>query len=442
MRHRPDLGTPSFVVPSRRSEPATPYVALPKRSNQFLVLFALWLMVFSASSQVIIISPILPRLSEALAVSESLLGTLVTSYAVMLSIFALITGPISDKFGRRRVLLIGSGFMTISLLLHGVADTYLSLLTVRALAGAAGGTLSGAAVAYVGDYFPYSRRGWANGWIMSGIAVGQIVGIPLGTVLADLINYRWPFLMFAVTMGAAFVLIWKVVPQPDVWRDQRKLSIKRASVDYIRMLRDPVTGAAAAAYFLMFMSIGFYVIYLPAWLERSLDVSSGAIASLFLVGGLANVVTGPIAGRLSDRVGRKPLIIASCLGLGIVMFATSYVVVNMWLAYIMFGLAMVMIAMRISPLQSLLSALVPDARRGVLMSMAVAVGQIGIGMSGAIGGLTYTEFGYESNSILGAVSILFMAILVWRGLPEPIEEPQNGQSEDEVLDLLNVPARS
>lgn len=394
------------------------------KSNERLVLFALWLMVFSASSQVIIISPILPRIGEALAVPEAVLGTLVTSYAVMLSIFALLTGPISDKFGRRRILLFGTGFMSASLALHGVADTYLSLLTVRALAGAAGGTLSGAAVAYVGDYFPYHRRGWANGWVMSGIAFGQIIGIPLGTILADLINYRWPFLMFAITMGGAFVLIWRVVPQPDVDRDQRRLSVKRAVVDYFRLLRQSETGAASFAYFLMFFSIGLYVVYLPTWLERSLGVSGRAIATLFLVGGVANVVTGPLAGNLSDRIGRKPLVIWSCIGLAIVMLLTTYLVVNMWMAYLLFGFAMVMVAMRLSPLQSLLSALVIDAKRGILMSLAVAVGQIGIGISGALAGPAYTEYGYVSNTVLGAIAISMMAILVWWKLPEPLEQPE------------------
>src|SRR5690606_26923473 len=67
--------------------------------------------------------------------------------------------------------------------------------------------------------FPYHRRGWANGWVMSGIAVGQIIGIPLGTLLAQWFNFRWPFLVFAVTMGGAFVLIWRAVPQPPVQLD-------------------------------------------------------------------------------------------------------------------------------------------------------------------------------------------------------------------------------
>ncbi|MEX0822575.1 MAG: MFS transporter [Rhodothermales bacterium] len=410
-----------------------------RSSNEYLVLFALWLMVFSASSQVIIISPILPRIGEALAVRESLLGTLVTSYAVMLSIFALITGPISDKFGRRRILLAGTGFMAVALYLHAVADSYLSLLVMRALAGAAGGTLSGAAVAYVGDYFPYDRRGWANGWVMSGIAFGQIIGIPLGTLLAELINYRWPFLMFAITMTGAFVLIWRVVPQPDVHGDQRSLSFRRAIVDYGRLLRNPVTGSATVVYFLMFFSIGLYVIYLPTWIERTLGVSGEAIASLFLFGGIANVLTGPAAGKLSDRLGRKPLIIGSCVGLAVVMVLTTYLVSNMWMAYLLFSLAMVMIAMRISPLQSLLSALVTADRRGILMSLAVAVGQVGIGISGALAGPAYGEYGYISNTMLASVAITLMALLVWKALPEPGGELEMDTPEEMPVQTDNVP---
>jgi len=143
------------------------------KTHPYLILFALWLMVFSASSQVIIIAPLLPRIGEELNVASSLLGWLVTSYAVFLSIFALIIGPISDKFGRRLVLLLGCGSMAVALALHAVADSFGTLLVVRALAGAAGGMLSGAAVSYVGDFFPYNRRGWANGWVMSGVGLAR-----------------------------------------------------------------------------------------------------------------------------------------------------------------------------------------------------------------------------------------------------------------------------
>ncbi len=376
-------------------------------------------MVFSASSQVIIVSPILPRIGEALGIPEALQGWLITSYALMLSVFALITGPISDRMGRRRILLVGCGSMAGALLLHGIADSFAALLTVRALAGAAGGMLSGAAVAYVGDYFPYERRGWANGWVMSGIAFGQIVGIPIGTLLADWFGFRWAFLMFAVTMLVATVLIWRFVPQPGVARDTHPLSFRRALTNYADLLKRREVVAATMIYLLMFFGIGLYVIYLPTWLEESLGVSGAAIASLFFVGGLANVVTGPLAGRLSDEVGRKPLILVSCIGLALVMLATTYVITSMWAAYLMFALAMVMVAMRISPLQSLLTALAPAQRRGILMSLAVAVGQLGIGMGAAVAGLAYTKYGYVSNTVIAAVAMGLMAWLVQRYLPEP-----------------------
>ncbi|MBT8399588.1 MAG: MFS transporter [Rhodothermia bacterium] len=376
-------------------------------------------MMFSASAQVIIVSPILPEISEALDIRESLQGLLITSYTVMLGIVALIIGPISDKVGRRRVLLFGCGFMAFALALHGIANSYISMVSVRALAGAAGGSLSGAAVAYVGDYFPYTRRGWANGWVMSGMAVGQIIGIPVGKILADQFGFRWPFLMFAITMTFATLLVWLFVPQPDVQREQGRLTIKSSILRYRNMLKLAQVRAVSIIYLLMFLSLGLYVIYLPTWLENVVGVSGTEIASLFFVGGLANVISSPIAGRLSDQVGRKPLIIASCIGLGVVMILTTYVIDGIWFAYLIFAGAMVMFALRISPLQSLMTAIVPDERRGMLMSLAIAIGQVGMGLGSALAGVTYTEYGYISNTLVASVAIAFMAWMVYYYLAEP-----------------------
>lgn len=394
-------------------------------------------MVFSASSQVMIVAPILKGIGEALAVEQALLGTLVTAYAVFLSVFALITGPISDRLGRRTVLLMGSGSMAVMLYLHGLADSYASLLTVRAMAGASGGMLSGAAVAYVGDYFPYHRRGWANGWVMSGIAFGQIVGIPIGTLIADAMGFRWPFLLFGIVMTCSTFMIWRFVPQPDVELDPQPLSVARAVRNYGRLLQNSEILAGTAAYFLMFFSVGLYIIYLPTWLEETIGVGGEAIASLFFVGGIANVVAGPAAGRLSDTIGRKPIIILSCVGLGAAMLLTTVLVTSMWIAYILFGTAMVLVGMRISPLQSLMSELVTAERRGILMSMAVGIGQVGIGISGAVAGFVYTGAGFFSSTAIAAGAIVLMALLVRQFLPEP---ELTGGSEKAITMLSDQPA--
>jgi len=379
-------------------------------------------MVFAASSQVIIISPILPNISAEINVPESRLSLLVSAYAIFLGLFALMTGPISDKIGRRRILILGCSTMSFALFLHAIANSFFSLLAVRIFAGSAGGMLSGAAVAYVGDYFPYDKRGWANGWVMSGVAAGQIVGIPIGKFLAGLFSFRWPFIVYGIAMAVALVLVIQFVPQPNVSRSKDPLTFRRSISNYAKLLKETKIVAAAAAYTLMFSGIGLYLVILPTWLETDILLSNNDIVFLFLVGGVMNVLTGPIAGRVSDKVGRKPLIISSCIGLGIIMITTTFVVNDRWTAYAFFGLAMVMIAMRISPFQALITALVSADRRGILMSLSIAIGQVGMALGSALAGFAYERFGdygYFSNTLLGAASILIMAFVVWQFIPEP-----------------------
>ncbi|ACY49435.1 MFS transporter [Rhodothermus marinus] len=387
--------------------------------SEWRILLALWLMVFSASSQVVIMAPILPRIGATLGIGELEQGSLITAYAVMLSVMALVAGPVSDRLGRRLILLVGSGAMTGALLLHGVAYSFAALLAVRALAGAAGGLLSGAAVSYVGDYFPYERRGWANGWVMSGVAFGQIVGIPAGTLLAGLADFRWPFLAFGLTMALATLLIWRYVPQPPGVRSELPLSLRNVLRRYYELLRRPTTSRSPLVYFLMFFSIGLFLIYLPTWLEHTQGFRTEEMALLFLIGGLANVVAGPLAGRLSDRIGRKPLIVGATLGLAVLMAGAPLLMQSDLTIYTLFALAMALVGMRMSPLQSLLTALVPGARRGSLMSLSIALGQLGIGISGVAAGWLYKEYGYLSNALLGALALVLMALVVGYGLPEP-----------------------
>jgi predicted MFS family arabinose efflux permease len=331
--------------------------------NAVLILFALWLLVFTSGSQVMLIAPLFPRVREQIAVAEAALGSLVAIDALMLGIMALVAGPISDRVGRRRILLAGTGLMTVALGLHALAFDYVSLLVVRALAGAAGGVLSGAAVAYVGDYFPYQRRGWATGWVMTGMAFGQIAGIPLGTLLAANFGFRMPYLAFAGLVALTFLLVWRVVPQPDVLRSDEGLSVGRVLHRYRVLLANPSILAAVITFALMFFGNSLFFIYLPTWMETSLGATPGQVAGLFFTGGIATVISGPRAGQLSDRIGRKGVIIASSLAMaGLV--ATLSLAGSVTMAFILFFLIMTMFAARMGPFQGLLTQLVPAERRG------------------------------------------------------------------------------
>jgi predicted MFS family arabinose efflux permease len=324
--------------------------------------------------------------------------------------------------------------MTGALLMHHFVVGYYSFLFVRVLTGCAGGVLSGSAVSYIGDFFPYNRRGWATGWVMSGMAFGQIAGIPLGIVLAGIYGFKAPFYLFAGAMAATFVMIWLRVPQPDVQRSVGRLTVASAVRNYRAMLSQGKIAAAALAYFTMFLGVSLFVVYLPYWLEQSLGATPNAIASLFVVGGIANVLTGPQAGKLSDRIGRKRIVILSCVGLSIVMLLTTVLVREFWVAYVLYFVIMVLVAMRLSPFSALLTALVGDESRGTLMSMTIALGQVGFAVGAAMAGPLYSRFGYGSNTVLGAVAVMIMAGIVAYLVPEP--NPQEEASPTGGANIL------
>ena len=387
-------------------------------------------MMFSASSQLIIMVPILPEIAATLGVNSFWQGMLLTAYALSLGASALVTGPASDRIGRRLILLYGTTLMAVTLALHTVAANYVLLFSMRLLAGVGGGMLTSGSVAYVGDYFPYEQHGWANGWVMSGTAFGQVAGIPIGKVLATGFGYRWPFLMFAIPMALSAVLIWQYVPQPDADLDEKRLTPSRLVEKYQTVLRGTDAVNAVASYFLMFAGFGLFTSFLPTWLESTVGVSSYEIALLFAIGGTANILASPLGGQISDKIGRKPIVVWASLALGLLMAFAPLYITGFLIAAVLFFLAMGLIGIRVGPLQSLITALVPDRQRGLLMGLAASVGQAGFGIGSFMASATYGAYGYLSNAIGGALAMIAMAGLVYWGLPEPSLQATDGASTD------------
>jgi predicted MFS family arabinose efflux permease len=109
----------------------------------------------------------------------------------------------------------------------------------------------------------------------------------------------------------------------------------------------------------------------------------------------------------------------ACVGMALVMVSTTFVLTRPWLAYPFFFLTMVLIAMRISPFLALLTSLVSDQRRGSLMSLTVALGQVGYAVGASLAGPLYSGAGYVANGALGAAAMLAMGLIVWKWVPEP-----------------------
>lgn len=279
---------------------------------------------FVSSSQFFIMSPLLPQMERELCISEEYLGLIVGIYSVSLGISAFFAGSLSDRLGRRRMLKIGSLLMGLSLILHVCVINFALLIFFRLMAGISGGLLTGTCISYVRDYFPYEKRGKANGIVITGTALGQIVGIPLGILLAEQFGFSSPFFVFGVLMIVSFTLIHFFVPQPILVQGQLRVSAKEAMEQYKAIIKQPVYLRAAMGYILMFFSITIYLIYFPKWLTETKAATSAELAFVFLIGGFATLLGGPLAGWLSDRVGRTSVTITTSMvmagAMGVSMF--------------------------------------------------------------------------------------------------------------------------
>lgn len=384
-----------------------------------LTLFALWLVVFGSMSQVLIVAPILPRIGAQFGADAAALGWLLTAYALPISVSTLLAGPVSDRIGRRRILLIGSGALGVALLGHLLARDFAELMAARIIAGICGGLLSGGAFAYITDALPENKRGWATGWVNTGFAGGQILSIPLGSWLALAIDARAAFAVFGVVMLAACALVYWVVPQPPVQRAGR-LSANGVLAGYARLWQARDTRDACLTYGALFIAIGVFVPYLPDFLERSAGLTALATALVFTTGGCAMVLAGPRSGRWSDRIGRKPIAAGGTAVVAVCMLAMLLADRWAWAAYVVFALTMAGAASRSGALRTLVSELLPAERRGTLIYVSLALGQLGFAAGSALAGPIYVQFGFVGNAVAGCLVSAAMAGLIWRRLPETL----------------------
>lgn len=382
-----------------------------------LVIAVLSLLMFIVSTQTLVITPLLPRIRAELAVPAALLGTLITAYATAVGLTSIVGGPVSDRVGRRRVLIAGAGIMLAALFGHWTTRGFWSLFLVRVLAGVAGGLLQGGVISYVADVFPSARRGWANGWVMSGTSAGLIAGIPLGSFLGANLGFRFPFLLLGATLAVIFVFLWVVLPEPDVPLTE-ELSIGSAVLAYRSLLARRDVQVVVAVFFLMFAGNSLYLTYLPVWLTESLAAGGTAIGLMFGAGGVGAVLAGPPAGRFSDRWGRKPVIVVASMILAGLMAVTTGLIVQMWVAYALFFVLMSLFAARAAAFQTMLPEMVDSRQRGSFLSLTVGLGQVAGGLGGGLAGAAYAGVGYGGTVMFSAGLMAVAGLLVWHAVPE------------------------
>ncbi|MFB3922794.1 MAG: MFS transporter [Terriglobia bacterium] len=388
----------------------------------YRVIANLFMLLFLGVADNQMIAALLPSLVQSMKISVGAAGLLVTVYSLAAALAAFVSGSLSDHYGRRRFLLAGVLVFAFASWLSSQSQTYEELIFARALTGLAAGTISTCSIAFAGDWFAYAIRGRAIGLISTAYFAAPILGVPLASQIADRYGWRQAFLLFGVL---AFVVAVTSLALPnetlDVHRSSEKL---RATVQAFRsfLVRRDTVAAAVIAFLVSGGLVGF-ITYIGQWLNSHFDIPTRTIGWVFMLGGVVAVATAPLGGTLSDKLGKRPVSIASNIILAASIALIPFLHWGLWLLVAFAGTSLGA-AFRQGPLTALMTELVPGVQRGSFIALRNVASQLGIGAVALVGGLLYQRQGYIAVTTLCAVMTILVAVLLATHIvePQPVNE--------------------
>jgi MFS family permease len=373
-------------------------------------------------------SPVLPRFAESLGAVPELIGIIVAASTVTGVLFKLPAGALSDLLGRRRVMLLGAVFFAVPPFIYPIVEDAGALLVLRFVHGFATAIFAPVASAYVaglGEAARGARLGWFSSANDLGATAGPLIG---GLILYATASFAASYLLVGV-LGVLAFGIALLVPETETKITPAESSLAARAAEFRDGLRDVITTpavlAAATVEATMYLGFGAFLGFLPLY-ARSVGLNDGAIAVVLAVQLTIALLAKPLTGNLSDRLGRKPVIVlglfASAAALPLIFRMTSFAGLIAVVPLLGLGVAAVTPATN-----ALIADLVAARRLGTGMGVFGTIWDIGEAAGPILAGILIGQIGYEPAFDVVAVIIVAIAAVFAariRIAPVPIGGPE------------------
>jgi DHA1 family inner membrane transport protein len=283
------------------ADPAGSGQNLASRSAYFTVLALCWPlygMLFLVGTETFVVSPFIPAMANELGKSTAQLASLVAAYALSYALSAPFLGSASDRIGRGPLLTSGIILFALGNLLVSLGSTLVALLAGRALTGF-GGAMAGPTIwALLSERVP-ALRGRAIGLGMGAFSLGQVIGVPVGGLIAGLATWRWEF----AVLGACALPLLAVIFY-SVLRHTQKVGTKQFAGPGLPLLSVWKNGPISLTFFMTFLfnaaSLASYT-FLGATLANTFSLSTAQLGMLGVLVGGGSLVGSLAGGALNDR---------------------------------------------------------------------------------------------------------------------------------------------
>jgi len=275
-----------------------------------------------------IVIPVLPFYAEGtkFGATPREVGLLFASYSVMQLVFAPVLGRLSDKYGRRPVLLISLLGTSLGFLILGFATTLWMLFLGRIIDGISGGNIS-TAQAYIADVTTKEDRAKGMGLIGAAFGLGFVFGPAIGGVLS-----RWginvPFLFAGTLAFANAILLYFTLPETVTPDHPARASAAsgRGWGQLIASLKNPRLGFVMTVYFLSIVAFSIMTAVFSLFMMFRLGYDAFHNGWVFAyVGIISAIIQGGLIGKLVKRFGEPALVIIGSLLFSASLFATPFI---------------------------------------------------------------------------------------------------------------------
>ncbi len=383
-----------------------------KKSGKNLIILFVTIAVVMLGFGIII--PIIPFLIKRFGGGGLALGQLISIYSIMQFLFAPIWGVLSERYGRKPILIIGIVGNGLGHLLFAVSSELWMLFTARALAGILSSATLPTAMAYIGDATSDKERGGGMGMLAAAMSMGMIIGPGLGGWMAD-ISLSAPFFLAAGLSAVALIPIILFLPEslPLASRKQGKVgNIKQQFRNMGQALLGPLAFSLSLAFLLDLGLMIFEGVFALLALERYGYGPSQVGSVLVMAGVIGVVMQGALSGPLLRKFGE-----AAIVKLSLLLSAVAFVLMLWPTNYLGVMLSVGFYVVSNSLLRPALSAYISKrAPGGQGEAMGLNNSFMGLGriVGPMLGGFLY-DIEWSQPYLCGAAIMLigFFASMIW-----------------------------
>lgn len=381
---------------------------------EVFVIAILSILQFTVILDFMVLSPLGAILMKDLGIKTSQFGLVVSAYAFSAGASGLLAAGFADRFDRKKLLLFFYAGFIIGTLLCAISTTHYFLLIARIVTGIFGGVMSSIGFAIITDLFKMEVRGRVMGFTQMSFAASQILGIPIGLLMANKWGWQSPFWLIAAFSIAVAILV-AIYMRPVVAHLKVK-NDKNAFQHLVKTISNSryITGFSAT----VLLAIGGFMLmpFGSAFSIYNLGLTMEDLPLIYGVAGLFSMGTGPLIGYLSDRIGKYYVFcIGSVISLTTIFIYTNFGITPLWLVILVNTILFIGITTRIISSSALTSAIPQLQDRGAYMSINSSIQQISGGVGAAVAGLIVFQVDgqpLQNYDILGYVSMGAIAITV------------------------------